>query len=119
MADPAPFTSDDPRARIEAARDHAERRIASLTERFDAVVAGSEFTTDDDEHDPEGSTIAFERSQIQALLADARREQEDLVAAAQRVDDDTYGTCARCGRKIAAERLDALPAVTTCIDCAG
>lgn len=118
MAEPSSSPSDDPRDRIEAVRVHAERRIASLTERFDAVVAGSEFTTDDDEHDPEGSTIAFERSQIQALLADARREQEDLVAAAQRVDDGTYGICARCGREIAAERLEVLPAVTRCIDCA-
>lgn len=111
-------TSDAHRRRIAEALDHTERRITSLTERFDAIVAGSEFTTDDDEHDPEGSTIAFERSQVQSLLTDARRELEELDAAEARIDAGTYGICAKCGRPIAEERLDALPTATKCIDCA-
>ncbi|MFD4367779.1 TraR/DksA family transcriptional regulator [Rhodococcus sp. NPDC058521] len=111
-------TSDAHRRRIAEARDHTERRIAALTERFDAIVAGSEFTTDDDEHDPEGSTIAFERSQVQALLTDARRELEELDDAATRLANGSYGVCSECGRAIAAERLDALPTATKCIDCA-
>lgn len=105
------------RIRIEAERTNVERRVASLTARFTAIVEGSEFTTDDDEHDPEGSTIAFERAQVSALLADARRELDDLAAAARRLDEGTYGICVRCGRPLADARLDALPAVQTCIDC--
>ena len=86
---------------------------------------GIEFACDDggsgshglDEHDPEGSTIAFERAQVVSLLADARRELDELAAATKRIDDGTYGKCACCGEAIAAERLDALPAATRCIDC--
>lgn len=103
--------------RVRAEYAEVERRIRSLTARFDAIVAGSEFTTDDDEHDPEGSTIAFERAQVVSLLADARRELDELAAATKRIDDGTYGKCACCGEAIAAERLDALPAATRCIDC--
>ena len=40
------------------------RRLASLTDNFNAVVAASRDTNADDEHDPEGATIAFERSQV-------------------------------------------------------
>jgi DnaK suppressor protein len=112
-------SAPDYRARILAEQADAERRLASLSRRFTAIVEGSEFTTDDDEHDPEGSTIAFERAQVSALLADARRDVEELTAALARLDAGTYGTCIRCGRSIADVRLDALPAVRTCIECSG
>ncbi|NKS65379.1 dksa/trar family transcriptional regulator [Rhodococcus hoagii] len=113
------MSAPDHGARIAAERVDTERRIESLSARFTAIVAGSEFTTDDDEHDPEGSTIAFERAQVAALLADARRELEELDAAVQRIEDGTYGVCARCGNLIGEARLDALPGARTCIGCAG
>ncbi|MCA1007346.1 TraR/DksA C4-type zinc finger protein [Rhodococcus hoagii] len=113
------MSAPDHGARIAAERADVERRIASLTARFAAIVEGSEFTTDDDEHDPEGSTIAFERAQVAALLSDARHDLDELDAAAQRLENGTYGVCARCGKPISEARLDALPAARTCIACAG
>ncbi|QCQ92960.1 TraR/DksA family transcriptional regulator [Rhodococcus sp. SGAir0479] len=107
----------DHRARITEERADAERRAAALTRRFGEIVEGSEFTTDDDEHDPEGSTIAFERAQVSALLASARHEIEELDAALGRLETGSYGVCIHCGRAIAGPRLDALPATRTCIDC--
>lgn len=107
----------DHRARIAEERADAERRAAALTRRFEDIVEGSKFTTDDDEHDPEGSTIAFERAQVSALLAAARQEMEELDAALTRVETGTYGVCVHCGGAIADPRLDALPATRTCIDC--
>nr|WP_206038258.1 TraR/DksA C4-type zinc finger protein [Rhodococcus sp. HNM0569] len=90
----------------------------ALQARWDAILEGSELTTNDDEHDPEGSTIAFERAQVGGLIADARSELDDLDAALARVETGTYGTCTRCGRPIAEPRLDALPATRYCIECA-
>lgn len=93
------------------------RRIAALNRQFDGIVESSVFTTNDDEHDPEGATVAFERAQIGALRAQA---QEDLVALDRAIDrflDGSYGLCERCGQAIAQERLAALPAVRTCINC--
>ena len=40
-----------------------------------------------------------------------------IDAALARLDDGTFGICVRCGRPIAAERLDALPWAPRCIDC--
>lgn len=42
----------------------------------------------------------------------------EVEAALERIDAGTYGTCERCGRPIAAQRLDALPYVRHCIECA-
>ncbi|MFD3402544.1 TraR/DksA family transcriptional regulator [Kribbella sp. NPDC058693] len=109
---------DDPRAQLERERQKTIERLASLTEDFDKVVAASRDSNADDEHDPEGSTIAFERSQLGALTEQAQRTLTEIDAALARVAAGTYATCERCGRPISAERLQARPVVRTCIDCA-
>jgi len=94
------------------------QRLADLTRDFDAMVAASRDTNADDEHDPEGATIAFERSQVEALVRQAQRHLEEIDAAIKRLDAGTYGTCAVCGNPIAQERLEARPAAAICIACA-
>jgi DnaK suppressor protein len=101
-----------------AERDAALASIAALTGEFDAVVAASKASNADDEHDPEGATIAFERQQVAALLEAARRRLTDAEAALARRDDGSYGVCESCGNAIGAERLAARPAARTCITCA-
>ncbi|MGY1771103.1 TraR/DksA family transcriptional regulator [Blastococcus sp. SYSU D00813] len=101
-----------------AERDAALASIAALTGEFDAVVAASKASNADDEHDPEGATIAFERQQVAALLAAARRRLADAEAALARRADGSYGVCEGCGGAIAPERLAARPAARTCITCA-
>ena len=103
---------------LEAERGAAQAQIDSLTREFDDVVAASRASNADDEHDPEGATIAFERQQVVALLEQARRRLADVEAALARRDAGGYGICESCGRPIAAERLAARPAARTCIDCA-
>ena len=93
-------------------------QIAALTAEFDEVVAASASSNADDEHDPEGATIAFERQQVAALLAQARQRLADVDEALARAESGDYGRCADCGRPIAAERLAARPHARTCIDCA-
>ncbi|WP_081830620.1 TraR/DksA family transcriptional regulator [Rhodococcus sp. UNC363MFTsu5.1] len=114
MTESAAATARD---RIAAEHTATVHRIESLTARLADILDGSELTTNDDEHDPEGSTIAFERAQVASLLDDARQELEDLDAARRRVEDGSYGVCVKCGRPIGVERLDVLPAVLRCIDC--
>jgi RNA polymerase-binding transcription factor DksA len=93
-------------------------QIAALSREFDEVVAASRSSNADDEHDPEGATIAFERQQVAALLDQARRRLADVDDALLRAAAGEYGTCADCGRPIAPERLAARPQARTCIECA-
>ena len=101
------------RARVEAVA-----QIDALVREFDQVVAAAQSANGDDEHDPEGATIAFERQQVAALLASARRRLADVDDALGRIEAGEYGTCASCGRPIAPERLAARPSARTCIACA-
>lgn len=105
--------------RIDAARADATTRSAALAAQIDGLAEQQALTTHDDEHDPEGVTIGFERAQILGLLAGAREEIAALDRAAARLRQGTYGRCLRCGREISEVRLDALPAAETCLDCAG
>jgi DnaK suppressor protein len=99
---------------------HAEtlQRAASLAGSFDDIVEAASDVATDDEHDPEGHTIAWERQQLAALLDETRMTLVDIEEAQQRLADGVYGTCTICGREIAAERLDALPATPSCVTCA-
>lgn len=82
------------------------------------MVAASVDSNADDEHDPEGSTIAFERSQLAALVDQARRHLDEIDGAHERLAEGRYGVCEFCGDQIARPRLEARPVARTCVSCA-
>ncbi len=105
------------RARLVEERRRALGQLRSSDASFDEIVAAARDSNLDDEHDPEGTTIAVERSMISSLGDAARRRLAQVDAALVRVDDGSYGTCTTCGRAIAAGRLEALPATPVCVSC--
>lgn len=109
---------DDIRAALDAERRTTLERLSRLGEDFATVVAASEGSNADDEHDPEGATIAFERSQLDALVQQARSRLEEIAAATRRLDEGSFGVCERCGRPIDEARLRARPTARRCITCA-
>jgi DnaK suppressor protein len=108
----------DPAVRLAAQRSETLALVESLDRRLAGIIESSEHTAGDDEHDPEGVTVAYERAQVAGLLDQARADLTALDASAERLTAGTYGVCARCGEPIAADRLDALPTTTRCIRCA-
>jgi DnaK suppressor protein len=102
----------------------ASQRVSTLTQVADlerelrGIVEAAVQANIDDEHDPEGATIAFERQHVAGLLSRAREHLAAIEAALRRLDEGGYGVCERCGRPISAGRLAARPAATTCINCA-
>jgi DnaK suppressor protein len=113
----AEMPNDDFTSLLQQERTRLLHQIAELQQSFDDVVEASESMALDDEHDPDGSTVAFERAQVAALLGQAKRQLAALDDADQRLIDGTYGQCERCGGQIAPERLRAVPLATTCINC--
>ena len=101
-----------------ANRSATRERIGALTAEIAEIVSASLDANTDDEHDPEGATLAFERARCASLLADAEAHLAALDRAEARLVAGSYRQCAGCGGSIASDRLLARPAVTTCIGCA-
>jgi RNA polymerase-binding transcription factor DksA len=99
-------------------RARTRQRLAALERELAGIIESSGPGTDD-EHDPEGATIAFERQHVAALAGQAREQLAQLEAAMRRLADGSYGRCQHCGQPIGAARLAARPAAASCISCAG
>ena len=78
-------------------------------------MAATRDANSDDEHDPEGQTIAYERSQTGALVRQAEHHLLEIDAALARLAAGTYGICEVCGEPIAPGRLEARPTARTCV----
>lgn len=99
-------------------RQRAVMSEASLLAEHGEIVEASARTNLDDEHDPEGATVGFERARVASLLAEARRRSSQIDQALERLDAGTYGTCEQCSQSIAFERLTACPTAVMCVSCA-
>ncbi|MBB2922055.1 TraR/DksA C4-type zinc finger protein [Cellulomonas cellasea] len=115
---PAPAEPFDARAVLTDLRAGLVGRLRELTGAFDELVAASADSNADDEHDPEGATIAFERSQLDTIVRHVRHQLAETDAALGRVDAGTYGVCEVCGRPVPGARLEARPVARTCVGCA-
>jgi DnaK suppressor protein len=103
---------------LHSERQAALARVAALEREFAGIVAAASAANTDDEHDPEGATIAFERQHVAALLEQARGRLAQVEESLQLVADGSYGVCAGCREPIPPARLAARPTATTCVSCA-
>lgn len=106
------------RARLSARRTDTRGRIEALERDFEAIVEANALVAVDDEHDPDGSSTAFERAHVGSLLEQAREQLLGLDQALERLEQGDYGQCEVCGEAIPVERLEVRPAARTCVRCA-
>lgn len=111
-------TVSDPGHRLQQGLADNAHLIERLEREHRRLLAAAESSTADDEHDPEGATLAWEREQLAATLARAVQTRHELEAALAAVGQGVYGVCAGCGGPIGRERLEALPRTRRCIGCA-
>jgi RNA polymerase-binding transcription factor DksA len=110
--------SDGYRERLEEVRTRLQRTIenhdlggASMTEETGELLSGSA-----DNHMADTATETYERELDEGLEEDAREQLRQVEDALARVEAGEYGRCAACGKDIPAERLEAVPWTTLCID---
>jgi DnaK suppressor protein len=101
--------------RLREEREEVRARLASMSADLASLFAASVDSNADDEHDPEGQTIAYERSQLEALIRGARDHLAGIEAGLLRLEQGSYGICEVCHQPIPMARLDARPTARTCI----
>lgn len=109
---------DTGRFRVLLERERAAKLalLGALRGDIASVSAARLDSNVDDEHDPEGSTIAFELSQASALLEQSRVGLGHIEEALARIAAGTYGVCAVCGVEIPEARLEARPWTPYCVN---
>ncbi len=59
----------------------------------------------------------IDRKTLEALGTQEVKRLQLIESAIARIENKKYGLCARCGKKIPRERLEAIPYALLCIDC--
>jgi DnaK suppressor protein len=103
------------RQRLEEICDELDRSITVLNS-----AAGEKQSPGDYPQDPaDAGANLSETERSEAVLAVARRQRSDVVAALHRIDLGTYGTCVACGAIVPEGRLEAKPEAARCVACQG
>ena len=99
-----------------AARQKLEAQLAELEARLARIAADLAVPLNPDSE--EQATEMQDDATLEGEGALVEREIGSVKRALARIEDGTYGECARCGEQIAPERLEVRPEAALCIDCA-
>ena len=97
------------RRQLEARRDELTGRLARIEGELDQPLS---------DNFSEQATEREDEEVLEDLGAAGLREVRMIEAALDRIENGSYGTCARCGDPIGEDRLDVVPATPLCRDCA-
>lgn len=105
-----------PKTPLAARKISLQDRLVELGERLESIEEEL-----DSHNNPDWEDLATERAGDEVLEATGlagMAEIPQIRAALKRIEDGTYGICARCDAQISEARLDALPWTPFCKDCA-
>jgi DnaK suppressor protein len=107
------------RTRLLEERQRTLKAIAYLHEeqRSETEDELRELSGGSDNHLADIATHTYDRELDSTLEESEGQHLAHVDAALKRIEDGTYGICENCGNPIGAERLEAMPWVTLCIDC--
>jgi DnaK suppressor protein len=103
------------RRRLEEIRSELERSITVLDGNGDQNGWSGDYPQDPADA---GANLS-ETDRSQAVLAVAKRQRSDVLAALHRIDLGTYGMCVDCGGMVPEGRLEAKPEAARCVACQG
>ena len=100
------------RTNLLALKKEILRNLASESEDFRTII---------EDMDPKDlADVAaddIDRKTLEALGSVELRRLQLIESALSRVENKKYGLCAKCGKKIPRERLEAIPYALMCINC--
>lgn len=100
----------------EALKLQLEERLAGLKARLSSLKSDASRS-----HSGDSAEQAQERENdevVDAIGNETSLSIRVILAALERIENGTYGTCEACGEPIAEARLRAMPEATRCLGCA-
>jgi RNA polymerase-binding protein DksA len=102
----------DERQRVADAIEYLKQETpGSLEDETEEIIGGN------DNHLADSATGTLDREIDYTLEENSGQVLQQIDEALERIDNGSYGTCRRCGKPIAVERLEARPWATLDIDC--
>ena len=123
QADESTWTSDELKHFEKRLTDERKRAVAQMAQFDDTMGVSEEAATGELTlwrfHMADVGTETYEREQNFLLASREGRLLWHIDEALRRLyrSPETFGLCDECGRKIAFERLDAIPYVPRCVTC--
>ncbi len=114
-ATPRALPLDDLRTLLEEKRAELLTRI----EQFGASDPAETSNLNFGKRIGDGTTYAVERMTGAYQARTLYETVKEIDQALERIDDGSYGRCARCGEPIPAGRLEVLPWADLCVPCSG
>jgi RNA polymerase-binding transcription factor DksA len=99
-------------------REEREQIVHQLSELGASESGDLRHDMDFGEGFADAASATAERTEVLGLVESLKRSVEEIDEALARLADGSYGTCANCGKKIGAARLDFRPSSIYCVDCA-
>jgi DnaK suppressor protein len=107
---------DELRERLLAERAELQEQLTTIEEQsFANSQSDISGEVSFDEENADAGTFTFERERDLSIENNVRDLLRKIEKALGRMDEGTYGTCARCGKPIEKARLKALPYVDLCL----
>ena len=103
------YDKKEAKARLEARLDELRDRVGEIDETLREP--------EDDDFEEQATEIGDDHV-LDRLGKAGRDEARRVIAALQRLEEGTYGTCVTCGKPISEGRLKALPEAEQCMNCA-
>jgi len=105
------------RNRLLEERKRAQDALEYLQKDDQGLLEDEREEIQSDNHLADDATSTYDRELDATLENNEERMLDAIDAALRRIDAGTYGICSNCGEPIPAERLEAVPWATQCIDC--
>ena len=102
---------------LETERDRLNEEIAEYEREGQETLSEVSGENNYRDHMADQGSATFARELDATLEERARESLAQVERALVRIEDGTYGTCARCGAEIAPARLEAVPSAELCIAC--
>lgn len=106
---------------LDAVRQQLEEALDRLVEQLDEMGAtrSGDLRADVNYGDgfADAAATTAERTERLGLIDSLKGQLDEVEGALDKLEDGSYGTCAKCGQPIPQARLEARPESTLCVDC--